>query len=274
MVKKIIISCVVVIAFVAILFVGAKNYHEKIEKDNIIIAREKVKAANKNHELSLLNEARKLLESVDGKEKEELLQAIKEIEFDIAKERIYNSFMNRINKLSEDYSVDEASALRKEIEKIEYNDIKLGLLDKLNNIGNNSVSTEENAENEEETLEKEEKKEEVLETLTGNISAYSAKKGVLASGKTVTNNNVLYKDNTYGEVYIVAGDESYPYGTIVKIKDLDYFQKDIYAIVLDRGEAIGKDKNALFDILFENDNNARGFGLKKNVTCEIIRIGF
>lgn len=75
-------------------------------------------------------------------------------------------------------------------------------------------------------------------------------------------------------VRIVAGDSSYPFGTIVRIKNLNYFGEDIYAIVLDRGGAIGKNKRVLFDLLFALDENANKFGVAYNVECEILRLGY
>ena len=85
--------------------------------------------------------------------------------------------------------------------------------------------------------------------------------------------SLKYKDKEYGKVRIVAADKSYPFGTIVKIKNLWYFNEDVYAIVLDRGGAIGKNKRALFDLLFALEENANTFGVE-NATCEILRLGY
>ena len=64
--------------------------------------------------------------------------------------------------------------------------------------------------------------------------------GYTASGKYVGNGDIYQYDDEYGMVYIVAGGSEYPFGTIVRFKNVNYFGKDIYAIVLDRGGAIGK----------------------------------
>ena len=61
----------------------------------------------------------------------------------------------------------------------------------------------------------------VLETETGAMSAYevncSGCSGRLGSGVSPVN-GYIYNDATYGNVRIVAGDPSYPYGTIVRVK--------------------------------------------------------
>ena len=118
----------------------------------------------------------------------------------------------------------------------------------------------------------------VLETLTGNITAYTPYCGGGCNGKTASGvfvgNNIFYNDKEYGLVRIVAGDASYPFGTIVRIKGLYYFNEDVYAIVLDRGGIVGKNKWALFDLLFYSDGNSNDFGVQKNIKCEILRLGY
>lgn len=121
-------------------------------------------------------------------------------------------------------------------------------------------------------------KEEVIEkrndVVMGALSAYGPDcvgcSGYLASGYAVSN-GIYYNDATYGSVRIVAGDRSYPFGTIVKVSNtsLDPF----YAIVLDRG-GIGFGKRYLFDLLFSSEREAASFGSFKNVQFEIIRTGY
>ncbi len=123
-----------------------------------------------------------------------------------------------------------------------------------------------------------EKDYKVLEEVSGNITAFTPYcegycNGYTASGLFV-GNNIFYKDKEFGLVRIVAGDSSYPFGTIIRIKNLDYFGEDVYAIVLDRGGAVGKGKWALFDLLFISENNANDFGVKRNIKCEILRLGY
>lgn len=119
----------------------------------------------------------------------------------------------------------------------------------------------------------------VLERLTGKVTAFTPYcsdgcQGYTASGKFVGNGDIYQYDSEYGMVHIVAGDSSYPFGTIVRIKNLNYFGEDIYAIVLDRGGAIGKNRRALFDLLFATEENANRFGVAYNIECEILRLGY
>ena len=77
-----------------------------------------------------------------------------------------------------------------------------------------------------------------LEVQTGAISSYGPDcvgcSGTLASGFYAGNGNIYYQDSTYGSVRIVAGDRSYPFGTIVKVSGTPL--GDFNAIVLDRGK--------------------------------------
>ena len=96
-----------------------------------------------------------------------------------------------------------------------------------------------------------------------------------ATGKYIGDGNIYYEDKEYGKVRIVAGDKSYPFGTIVKINNA-FSGKDstIYAIVLDRGGGVGKGKKFLFDLLFETEKAASLAGSKQNVDFEILRLGY
>ncbi len=115
-----------------------------------------------------------------------------------------------------------------------------------------------------------------VETIRGNISAYTPYCGGGCSGYTASGrfigNNIFYEDKDFGTLRIVAGD--YPFGTIVRIKGLYYFNEDIYAIVLDRGGIVGRNKPVLFDLLFFSEGNASDFGVQKNIQCEILRVGY
>ncbi len=117
-----------------------------------------------------------------------------------------------------------------------------------------------------------------IESLNGNVTAYTAFcsdgcHGYTASGRYV-GNSVYYYDNDYGKVRIVAGDKSYPFGTIVRFNNLSYFGGEVYAIVLDRGGAIGKNRRALFDLLLETERSANDFGIARGVSCDILRLGY
>ena len=119
----------------------------------------------------------------------------------------------------------------------------------------------------------------VIETITGGLAGYgpdcsgcSSQK--TASGYNISNGNINYNDKEYGKVRIVAGDKKYPFGTIVRITNTNYYDTSpIYAIVLDRG-GVGIGKKYLFDLLFESEKEASIAGSKKNVTFEILRMGY
>ena len=117
-----------------------------------------------------------------------------------------------------------------------------------------------------------------LEVQTGAISSYGPDcvgcSGTLASGFYAGNGNIYYQDSTYGSVRIVAGDRSYPFGTIVRFNNLPNFESEVYAIILDRGGAIGKNRSALFDLLIDDTSSYLNFGMARNVNCDILRIGY
>ncbi len=117
-----------------------------------------------------------------------------------------------------------------------------------------------------------------IENLNGKVTAYTAFcsdgcHGYTASGRYV-GDSIYYYDKDYGKVMIVAADRSYPFGTIVRFNNLSYFGHEVFAIVLDRGGAIGKNKRALFDLLLETEKSANDFGVAKAVSCDILRLGY
>lgn len=138
-----------------------------------------------------------------------------------------------------------------------------------------------------EEIPKEEVKEEtpkneevVIETLIGTLVGYGPDcvgciSNRTASGYYIGEGNIYYDDASYGKVRIVAGDYSYPFGTIVKISNVDYFNDvPFYAIVLDRGGDIGKNKKHLFDLLFAKEIDAYPMGKEINIKYEIVRLGY
>lgn len=126
----------------------------------------------------------------------------------------------------------------------------------------------------------EEKKKEktipVLATYKGGITAYGPDckgcSGITASGYNV-HNRIYYQDKEYGKIRILAADKSLPFGTIVRIKDLKNISNPIIGIVLDRGSAIGFNKKAYFDLLYESELKTASFGRQK-ATFEILRRGY
>lgn len=120
----------------------------------------------------------------------------------------------------------------------------------------------------------------VIETLVGNLvgygpDCYGCTSFKTASGKYIGEGNIYYDDATYGKVRIVAGDYSYPFGTIVRISNVDFYNDEpFYAVVLDRGGNIGKNKKFLFDLLFASENDALALGKEINIKYEIMRLGY
>ena len=69
-------------------------------------------------------------------------------------------------------------------------------------------------------------KEKVIEKLTGSLAGYGpdcygCTSFRTASGKYIGDGNIYYEDKEFGKIRIVAGDKSYPYGTIVNYLILD-----------------------------------------------------
>ena len=116
----------------------------------------------------------------------------------------------------------------------------------------------------------------VLETQVGSLSGYGPDcygcSGILASGMDVRDGTIYYSDDTYGNVRILAGDSSYPYGTIVRVKNSRL--PDFIGIVLDRGSAIGFGKSHLFDLLYASEALAYQNEVSYNTTFEILRYGY
>ena len=239
-----------------------------------------------------VKEAEKLIDDViSEKDKTSLRKSLAEIKRDIEKEMIKDNYDERIKKLSSSLNEKELASIKLDISKIKYDDVKEYLNKKIVPIETKINKKKEEAKKKQSAYNKlvqadktvpkstPPKNVRVLERLKGNITAFTPYckgcHGYVASGKFVGNGNIHYHDKTYGDVYIVAGDPSYPLGTIVRLKNVDYFGgRDIYAIVLDRGGAIGKNRRALFDLLFALESNANKFGVRRNVTCEILRKGY
>ena len=123
-----------------------------------------------------------------------------------------------------------------------------------------------------------EKEKEPLETYYGPITAYGpdcvgCTSGKTASGYNVLNGNIYYHDKEYGKVRIVAADKSLPFGSIIRISNLDVFDDDILAIVLDRGSAIGFKRKVYFDLLYKSERETSSFG-KRYATFELLRRGY
>lgn len=115
-----------------------------------------------------------------------------------------------------------------------------------------------------------------IKTYTGEVTAYepncSGCIGITASGYDVRD-TIYYDDLEYGRVRIVAADSSLPFGTIVKLSNLSN-SNNLIAIVLDRGGAIGFNKGAAIDLLFNDEESSLNFGRNYNVSIDILRFGY
>lgn len=117
--------------------------------------------------------------------------------------------------------------------------------------------------------------DDVLEIQLGKLSRYGPDcylcTSYLAYGLYVGSDTIYYNDNYYGNVRILAGDKSYPFGTIVRVS---YDMESFLGIVLDRGGSIGFNGKALFDLLYPNEYLANKDGINYNTKFEILRYGF
>ena len=115
----------------------------------------------------------------------------------------------------------------------------------------------------------------VLEVQVGSLSGYgpdcSGCSGILANGLDVRNGTIYYFDSTYENVRILAGDSSYPFGTIVRVKNSKL--ATFYGIVLDRG-SVGFNGVHLFDLLYATESEAALNGVSYNTTFEVLRYGY
>lgn len=185
----------------------------------------------------------------------------------VKKNRLLVNMNKEIDSAFVSLKKDEYEILTEKINKIEYEDIKEKLELRMD-------SLLDSIEKEEERL----LKYTSIENLRGNVTAFTAFcsdgcNGYTASGRYV-GDSIYYNDKDYGKVRIVAADRSYPFGTIVRFNNLNYFGEEVFAIVLDRGGAIGKNKRALFDLLFDTEKKANDFGIARGVSCDILRLGY
>lgn len=120
---------------------------------------------------------------------------------------------------------------------------------------------------------------EVIETYYGKMTGYGPDcvgcSGITASGMNVLNGNIYYEDETYGNIRIVAGDKSIPFGSIIRITGTTISTEPILAIVLDRGGMIGFEtwKHSYFDLLYESEQAAIPVG-RQDATFELLRLGY
>ena len=193
-----------------------------------------------------------------------------------SKENRYISYLEKDNenvKVLETVVEEEKTVIEKEVPKVEIKEEQPVI---------NVPVVEEKVEIKEEVQQPKEEtfNEVVLETIVGNLvgygpDCYGCVSNKTASGKYIGEGNIYYEDATYGTVRIVAGDYSYPFGTIVRISNVDFYNDEpFYAVVLDRGGDIGKNKKFTFDLLFASEKDALPLGKEVNIKFEIMRLGY
>lgn len=115
----------------------------------------------------------------------------------------------------------------------------------------------------------------VIDTFIGRLTGYGPDcegcSGITAYGYNVTNGNIYYNDDMYGNIRIVAADPKFKFGTIVRITAPKVLSEPIIAIVLDRGGGI---KNNHFDLLYNNEAETAHIGLQTNIKYEVLRVGW
>lgn len=120
---------------------------------------------------------------------------------------------------------------------------------------------------------------EPIATYYGKMTGYGPDcygcSGITASGKNVLNGNIYYQDKTFGNIRIVAGDRSIPFGSIIRISGTSISAEPVLAIVLDRGGMIGfqEGKHSYFDLLYESEKAAMVAG-RQDATFELLRNGY
>lgn len=109
-------------------------------------------------------------------------------------------------------------------------------------------------------------------TFTGTMSGYGADIGSYTASGYYIGDSIYYPDSTYGNIRILAGDGDIPFGTVIEVSNSN--AGSFIGIVLDTGRNIGFDRLYDFDLLFETSREALNYGVSKNVTFKILRVGY
>ena len=116
---------------------------------------------------------------------------------------------------------------------------------------------------------------EILQTVVGNLTGYGPD-CVGCGGRTSTGYNlydsIYYEDSEFGTVRILAADPSFPFYSIVRVRNVPTMD-DFIGIVLDRGGNVGFGRGTLFDLAFESESSPNLVPLTHNVTFELLRSG-
>ncbi|MCM1053118.1 MAG: hypothetical protein NC483_04010 [Ruminococcus sp.] len=114
-----------------------------------------------------------------------------------------------------------------------------------------------------------------IDSYTGDLTGYGADcplcTGRLAcmSSLDLSNGRTTYTDKTYGDVNIVASSKNLPCGTIIRFNNKIISDKEIVAIVLDRG-VLGND----IDYLTPSEEYARKYIGRSSITYDVLRLGW
>ena len=111
-------------------------------------------------------------------------------------------------------------------------------------------------------------------TFNGTMSGYGS--DVEGTGYTYSGyyirDTIYYNDSTYGELRILAGDSSIPMGTVIEVSNSN--AGNFTGIVLDTGRNIGFGRVYDFDLLFKTSREAINYGVSRNATFKILRVGY
>ena len=109
-------------------------------------------------------------------------------------------------------------------------------------------------------------------TFKGTMSGYGSDIGNYTASGHYIGDSIYYPDSTYGDIRILAGDRDIPFGTVIEVSNSN--AGNFIGIVLDTGRNIGFDRLYDFDVLFETSREALNYGVSKNVTFKILRVGY
>ena len=109
-------------------------------------------------------------------------------------------------------------------------------------------------------------------TFTGTMSGYGADIGNYTASGHYIGDSIYYPDSTYGDIRILAGDRSIPFGTVIEVSNSN--AGNFIGIVLDTGRNIGFGRVYDFDLLFKTSKEAINYGVSRNVTFKILRVGY
>ena len=109
-------------------------------------------------------------------------------------------------------------------------------------------------------------------TFKGTMSGYGSDIGNYTASGHYIGDSIYYPDSTYGDIRILAGDKSIPFGTVIEVSNSN--AGSFIGIVLDTGRNIGFGKIYDFDLLFETSREALNYGVSRNVSFKILRVGY